>query len=173
MKKRGQFYLIAAMIIIVILVGLIGFINYTSFEKEDSMKDLQKGLENEITYTMDYGAAHNLDSSEFKTIFKNLSSIYINKTNDKTSIFIYGESSGTIVAKGKNSENSNISININGTELTLQNGIGEFEENYILAGNLVYFNISENQYSFELSEGQNFKYFIAKGKGKEKIIIQG
>jgi|GEM_PF-6656018 len=173
MKKRGQFYLIAALIIVMILVGFIGLINYTTFEKENSMKELQTELENEITYTLDYGTLHNLDASQFRTIFQNLSSIYINKSFDKTSVFIYGLPSGTIVAKGKNSEDTISYITVDGLETTLKDGIGEFEETYTLTGSLVYVNISENQYTFEFNEGQNFKYLIAKGKGKEKIIIQG
>lgn len=173
MKKRGQFFLIAAIIIVMILVGLIGFINYTHFEKEDSMKELQEELENEITYTLNYGAINDLSDNEFNILFKNLSSIYINKSSDKTNIFLYGKAPGAITAKGKNSEDLNISINVDGAESILKDGIGEFEKGYTLSGNLIYINISENQYTFAFNEGQNFKYFIAKYEGREKIIISG
>lgn len=173
MKKRGQFYLIAALIIVMILVGFLGLVNYVKVEKENSMKELQEEIENEIIYTLDYGARNNLDADEFRNIFKNLSSVYINKSIEKTSVFVYGMAPGTIGVNGKNSEDTNLSINIDGSEFILKKGIGEFEEDYIINANIIYINLSENQYTFDFKEGQNFQYLIAKGKGKEKIIIQG
>jgi hypothetical protein len=173
MKKKGQFFLIAALVIVVILVGFIGLVNYGKVERDSSIKNLQTELENEITYTLDYGSIHNLDSAEFRTIFKNLSSIYINKSVDKTTIFLYGAASGTMIVKGKNSKDLDILINVNGNWSTLNEGIGEFEEEYTLNENIIYLNISDNQYAFEFNSGQNFKYLISQGKEKENIIIKG
>ena len=173
MKKRGQFFLIAALIIALILASFIGLVNYAKSEKESSMGELQKDLENEITYTLDYGSSNNLSSEQFKTIFKNLSSIYINKSKDKTSIFLYGEAPGKIVANGKNSKDSEIKINIDGTWSVLKNGIGEFEEDYTLSQNKSYLMIANDLYEFDFNKGENFKYFISKDKGKENFIISG
>lgn len=173
MKKRGQFYLIAALVIVMLLVGFVGLTNYTRVQKENSMTELQKELENEIAYTLDYGSVNSLDDSEFRTIFQNLSSIYINKSIGKTSIFLYGTIPGTVVVRGITSKNLNISISIDGVESTLKDGIGTFEETYTLVGESVALNISDTSYTIDFNEGQNFKYLIFQGKERENIIIQG
>jgi hypothetical protein len=173
MKKGGQFYLIAALVIVVLLVGFIGLTNYTKVEKESSLTELQKELETEIAYTLDYGSATDKSDSEFRIIFQNLSSIYINKSIEKTTIFLYGKAPGTIVVRGKTVKYLNISINVDGSWSTLKDGVGTFEETYTLVGESIALNISNTQYAIEFNEGQNFKYLIFQGKGKENLIIQG
>lgn len=173
MKKRGQFYLIAALVIVVLLVGFIGLTNYTKVEEESSLTELQKELETEIVYTLDYGSATDKSDSEFNTLFQNLSSIYINKSIEKTTIFLYGKAPGIIIVRGKTAKDLNISINVDGSWSTLKDGVGTFEETYTLVGESVALNLSNTSYAIDFNGGQNFKYLIFQGKGKENLIIQG
>ena len=53
-NKRGQYYLIAAMIIIVILASFISVINFASKNSNDPMKEIEKELNNEIEEILNY-----------------------------------------------------------------------------------------------------------------------
>lgn len=56
MKKRGQFYLITALIIIILIMGLIVVFNYSKRPKTPNIYELGEELKIESGKVLDYGA---------------------------------------------------------------------------------------------------------------------
>jgi len=172
MKKGGQFYLVASMIILVILAGFISLSNYTSKVKFSEMKNIKQEINTEVENVLDYGTINNLASNEFLALFNNLSSNYIEKFSEKTTIFLYGESPGTIVCKGKNSWNETLSIDYGSGQEIVKNGEGEFEEIYTSSSASVNLTLDLVSYEFEFQEGEGFYYLISNKYGGENDIIR-
>lgn len=55
MRKRGQFYLIAALVIITMIITLVIIFNYSRREESSRVYDLSRELEIESSKVLDYG----------------------------------------------------------------------------------------------------------------------
>jgi len=172
MKKKGQFFLIATLLVIIVISGFIALVNYASKSSKSSIREIEKELNIEIEKLMDYGAYNNLGSSEYNVVFRNMSSNYISKFPSKTIIFLYGEGTGDLNVKGINSYEEIIEINTGSGFVNLSTGIGEFEETYTPTSSLVVIKIDETEYSYEFLEGQSFYYLISNKEGGENNIIR-
>jgi len=107
--KQGQFYLIAAVIIILVILGLVGVKNYVSIKKEPTkFQDFSDMLGLEGRYGIEY-AVYNKDNSQ--TISQdiiNLSSEYLksNYNEDFVLYVIYGDITGENIQATKISKES-------------------------------------------------------------------
>mgnify|MGYP000067774991 CR=1 FL=1 len=171
-NKRGQYYLIAAMIIIVILASFISVINFASKNSNDPMKEIEKELNNEIEEILNYATMQDLSSIEYKNIFKNMSSNYISKFSGKTTIFLYGDKTNLTV-KGKNSYNETLTFSDGNGFTILKTGVGEFEENYLLLADTGILKMEDVEHSFQFPKGQGFYYLISNRDGGENNLIRG
>lgn len=172
-NKRGQFYFVAAIIIILIIAGFIALSNFSKKSSNDEIEILKKELDFEIQKTLEYIAYNNLDYTNSQNILKNFSDSYIYKIGkNKNIIFIFGEAGEELIAKGyKKEDSSNFTIS---TDLSIINvtNEGEFEEILINSGSEVEINYLGNNYSFEFGEWQSFYYLISKEYKGEKTIIK-
>lgn len=147
MKKRGQFYLLAAFIIVIILFGTAAITNRSSKKEYSVVYDLSKEIDLEGALLKEYGVVN--DESISKT-FEEFLEKYSEYVSDPTveMYFIYGDSSSIfLTAKSSlgsiSSGDTNIEIegvtkkeitttNKNGGKITLDfgNGKKEFSKNF-------------------------------------------
>ena len=172
MKKKGQFYLVAAMIIVIVLVSFITISNYAQKRNTSEFGELQTEIEIEIENVLDYVVKNDLSKSSRDVILENLSSIYIDKIGTAANvIFLYGEQDA-ISLKGYN-YGTNISIDVGGGFVNVSENIGEFTKTYSPTVTETSIKVDFDIYLFNLEEGQNFYFLISKEEGDEKEVIIG
>lgn len=120
MEKRGQFYIIAAIAIVVILFSAATLMNSSKREEYFVVYDLTKEVDVESSNLKEYGV---IQGEELQDIFQNFSERYLDYMQDPAIEvhFIYGDSSDAYVFS-KNYESG--SFVVGGSTLTIQSGQG-------------------------------------------------
>ena len=171
MKKKGQFYLVAIIIIITIFMGFVTVINYGVKTQTFNFDDLSEELNIEKRYLFDYISYNQLNEEDIENIFINFSENYVNKIGkDKDILFIFGKQS-SIKLFGNKLNETFIRID-DGTGYEELTETGTIEKDYT-STNEFNIEIEENEYIFKLEEGQNFYYLIHYISNKERYIIYG
>ena len=172
-NKRGQFYFVSALIIVLIIVSFVVLDNYVTKRENPELKNIQEELDIEIQKTLEYSANNSLTDNEIQDLFTNFSENYITKIGkNKNIIFMFGKENGNLILKGnKASGSENLTIASGGSTEVISDE-GEFNETIITSGSYVNVTTGANEYPFDLLEGQNFYYFITKEyKGEKQIIV--
>lgn len=174
MKKRGQFYLVAILIIVSLVIGLVSIQNQSFFNKKSDVGKIGKEIMEEKTYLLSYISRNNLDVENSNLILENFSKEYSDFLgNSKTSFFVWGNvipsstNSFKYILKNKLEEDEYI-LEISGINQTI-NSQGIFSTNQ----ELLSLYVSGSKYDFILYEGQNIYYLIKYNYDEEVYIING
>lgn len=176
MKKRGQFYIIAAIIISIILLGLFAARNYILVgPKEVKFYDLSKELNLESGYVIDHGIYKDED---LDVLVDQWASAYVNYSSKVTEvgewIFVYGDEEEIDAIVFTNEVSGTVSINIgtSSSNIKITGDAKKYKkENIAAEGNLVNLTTPDgDEYEFNLNRGENFFFVISKG---EYVAIPG
>ena len=123
--KRGQFYLIAAVIIILVILGLVGMKNYISVKKEPTkFQDFSDMLGLEGRYAIEYGEYNKNDTTAITQDIIKLSSDYMDKNYNEDFVLyiVYGDITGNNISSKKISKVSqgDVTLGINGEGFNAQ-----------------------------------------------------
>ncbi|MEI6731444.1 MAG: hypothetical protein WCK90_02055 [archaeon] len=156
MYKRGQFFLIAAVIIVFVLLGLGTIYSNTSATKEDgSYYDRSNEASFEGARLLDYGTFNSISDQGVQDIMKNLTDYYSSLSPDTEFLFIYGNSSGlTKITITPPSTNSIVTSNI-----VPSPGSNNITVNFSSGENI----------TLDLSNGKVFYTFSIKNRGDEHL----
>ena len=170
-NKKGQFYLIAVLVIIAIFIGFVTISNYTEHNPVIDSQELKEEIQIEKRNVLDYISSENLDDTETENIFTNFSNQFITKIGeDKNIIFMFGKTN-SIKLVGNIIAGTSVSYNVDGSFVELSE-IGLFEKDLIaVTENLIILKIDGSEYSFELFAGQNIYYLIKYNYDNEVYII--
>jgi hypothetical protein len=152
-NKRGQFYLIAAILIITVIVGFVTIQNYSRKKSSVTLYDLGEELGIEIQNVMDYGTYNdeNLD-----TLFAEFIETYIDYVGvNKNIYFLFG-----------NSESMNVKAYEELTEVSMNDNLKTDAGKIIIA-------IDDVEYQFDLAAENNFYFVISQEIAGEKHVITG
>ena len=150
MKKRGQFYLIAAVIIIAVIFAFVAISNYYKPKNFVQIEDLKKELEIESSEVLDY-VLQNSGSTALDQFTQNFSKYagneinitYITDASESLDCYYYDSSLVKQDISGSCSEaEGNVEISLNG---------------YV--------------YEFEMTEGINFYFIISQTIGGENHVV--
>ncbi|MBI2629211.1 hypothetical protein HYW74_03955 [Candidatus Pacearchaeota archaeon] len=164
-KKRGQFYLIAAVIIIVVLFGLVAITNKVITKpREVNTYQLSKELNLEGESVINYGI---LKEEDLKILLKDFTEEYGPYIGEDTNVyFIYGNEDGlkaTIYQKVDAG-----SVSLGGSTITISARNIVFQDYPpIEPGAPISIKINEKEYKFDLNEGQNFFFVLKEPKTLE------
>lgn len=167
--KKGQFYMIAALVLISLFIA-ISTVNNTFFTKDNGSID---GLINELKIekgqTLDYISFHGLTGNEANDIFSNFSKSYLKKIGeDKNSVFIFGNSTSVTILLNKT-----ISTNINYSTGDVDSEILVSETYTEIVDSKIKITIDDSEHEFEFYEGQNIYYLIDYSYNEERYILYG
>ena len=172
-NKRGQFYLIAALIIIVILGSFATLYFRNGEESTSKIYDLREELNIESENVLDYGTYNNKNAID---LIENFSEDYADyKGEGKSIVFIYGNNDDIYqltydeATRGGVSLSSGSSLQISGSEENKE------RLNIQREGNKRSVNVkfSENiTREIELSEGENFYFIISEETEDETYIAE-
>ena len=171
MKKRGQFYIIAAVLIVVMVVGLTTVVNKgVASPKANSFYDLSKNFETESVKVIDYGI---YQGNSGGAIGQKLGDFYTNysyyalATDPTMSIsFVYGNATDAIygVVNTEDLTTRLGEINVGTTNRHITPEVSRH------SGNKVSVNISGMVYDFTLANEEGFYFIIAAKKGEETLV---
>jgi len=179
MDKRGQFYLIAAVIIIMILFGLVTVKNNATVQpKPVRFYDLSQDYGAEAAKVIDYGVYNKyspaVDISErIKNISETFATSAFARDPNVKLVYVYGNNDTVYVGN----------LTIIGGEIKLCYENSCSAEDVARAGgihptaysnlNTVKVNITGNEYNFDLTQEENF-YFVVQTTTPtgEKIVVQ-
>jgi len=171
--KGGQFFLVAAIVIILILIGLASIYTFVNTSKEDvTFQGLSDELNYESAQVIDNGIFNNLNQEQINQNIRNLTSFYALSNPESDLIFLYGNKKEVTILIYNNSELGNIGISSGGTSAlepvsTRRTFITEtFEPD----SDEVSISLKDGTYYFQIREGQNFYIIIKKQRGDEHIV---
>lgn len=177
LNKKGQFYLVAAILIVMIISGIASIKTYAIIKSEPrKIKDISSELKEETSRIIDYGIYNAQDLILLLNSFDaNFSEYFLKKTEETNIIFIYGNKSklysvqysdqytGTVFATiGQVSPTWNVAEPI--INRTLIN-VNEYSDNILTI------RILERDFDFEVRDGEMF-YFLITQKQEDEIFIE-
>lgn len=180
MKKRGQFYLIAAVVIVAIILGLSSVTNYIITKRKPvKFYDLSSELNEESVRVVDYGV---YNEEDIPKIIENFTDEYFieyaeEKEKGTELVFVYGNKDNVTVATYTSEQTGEISINYGATTF-VHTGLDKYVANRtsfvpeLVEGEYrVRVYILGVEYDFKLQEGENFLFVMAKKTEEETYII--
>jgi hypothetical protein len=179
MKKRGQFYIIAAALIIVVLLGLVTVANKAVVQpKPTEFFDLSKDYEAETSKVIDYGTYNKYSPAvNITEKVENISKVFAETAFAKDPniylVFIYGNKT-TYTAKNISVSSADISLNFAGISST-EKVSSQKETNFKAVNGVIDVPIAGNNYQFKLTDEENF-YFIIQTTtpgGEKNVATRG
>lgn len=172
--KSGQFYLIAAIIIVIVIIGLSTVTNYV-LTKDQPLKfyDLSSEVGEEGSRVVDYGIYNAADiQGKIQTFLSDFLQYSQEKEKDTDFVFIYGNevvaTATTYTAEGT----GGVGITYGDQTFTLY-GEERYVPETVTIQNLreeVGVNLLGRRYGFTLREGENFLFIISKKRGEETYV---
>jgi len=169
-NKKGQFYLIAGIVIAVLIIGVAAISTYIIKESDVRIQDLREDIQIESFYVMDYGLVNELGQSSFDELLIDFTETYRDYfKGEKSHYFIFGDQNSMTVS-GYQTEERSVYLN----DELVTDLVGEFTKNISPEGEQeVILKIDDNSYSFPISQGKNFYFVISQSIGDEEHIITG
>jgi hypothetical protein len=180
MNKGGQFFLIAAITIIIVIVSVITISNYTEKKNEVKLYDLKQEMGIESQQVLDYGTYNNLDSNEMRTLMENFIRNYVGYIEEQKNIyFIFGNKQEINALGYQEIDEESVCIKLNPPEGNSQNTECiplEMQQTQTFSSgegsiNVVVIRIENNEYQFRLKPGENFYFVIWQKSGGQKTVV--
>lgn len=172
--KRGQFYLIAAVIISVIVIGVVGVSNYARGQETiRNIEDIGDELKIESENTLDYAVNNRYSDAQIMTLLENFSKDYINSVQEGIDFcFLFGTTSNVkIVAHFQTTTTIYLNTGAGENPISLTGGETETAD-FVPASSNATITIDGTDYGFELKEGKNFYFIVSQNIGGEKHVAK-
>ena len=179
MKKRGQFYLLSAIVIIGIIIGFSAVSTYAKKGGEIRIFDLGEELEIESANVLDYGTYPTNDADitsaggldNFLKDFVSNYSEYIGE--DKEISFVFGNPDDDSVTKVNYEEQEHTISDISRTTVTFIDRSEEESDIETVDGKRrTKVKFKDQEYDIELKPGENFFFVISQDIGEERHITK-
>src|SRR3989344_4359979 len=166
LSKRGQFYLVTAVVLAAVIIGISAISNYSKKEKSPGLEELKEEIRIESEKTLDYGVNNGFNSTQIYWLMQNFTNYYVNYEgrNGKDIYFIFGNANN-ITVSGYQEEDKTISVSSGSSQATITQTKGSFTGGIDPAGTNVAISIDGDAYSFNLSAAENFYFIIAQNTG--------
>ena len=176
MNKRGQFYIIAAVILVIVVISLISIENYMKAkDRPERFYDLGNEIKEESSRVVDYGIYQEVDVQPIITGFIEDSLINYIDEKDKTTnvIFVYGNRDSMTAETHTIEDIGSISVSLGEFVpvismderfvSTVSRPIGQGEDSITV-------NFNEINYEIKINSGENFFFIIIKDTEEETHI---
>ena len=177
MNKKAQFYLIAAILIVGIVVILAGITNYITTRKAPvKFYDLGNEFKEEGTRVVDYGIYNSQDTLNLMESLAEQFKDYSEEKDIRTElVFVFGNTEEIRTVTYTTHQTGQVSLTIPGDTFTVPGQDTKqkrVDSNPITSSDFdeVKVEILEQEYTFELHEGENFFFVISKKTSDEEYI---
>ncbi|MCF7910668.1 hypothetical protein K9L16_03280 [Candidatus Pacearchaeota archaeon] len=184
--KRGQFYLIAALIIIAVLIGFATTFNFAESIDRQELYDLGEELKIESELVLDYGVYQKLNDEGMDNLLLDFTEIYTQYKGDARDLFFaFGDQDRLTIAGYTDPETNEEELEeIRKTVILKIPGEGEVgtleiinSDNYTATSydlnknKEIILNVDGINYYFTLGRGEYFYFIIAQKIGGEYYIF--
>jgi hypothetical protein len=180
-NKRGQFYIIAAIMIVLAISGLTSVATYAIAQsKPATIYDLKSDLNEESLRIVEHGLFNDKDVDNLMDDFtQNFSYYFYQKTEDSEVIFIYGNTTELQEVRWEPEETGNITFG-GETMPDNQTGRGAFRRTItrfikktrrpLISGNRVKVDLGNQSHEFELKDHQMFYFILTQERDGERYV---
>ena len=176
MNKKGQFFLIAALVIagIIITLGAINISTKKIPNEEKPFYDLSKEIDYESNQLIDYGVYESQTFSERNKSLVSFVSNYSAANPNTEMLLIYGNASLVTILFYTSASSGAPGISTGGSPAEVpQRVIVPTVPIYEKSGNNITVMLSENSVlTFELQAGENFFIVLKKESGEETFVAK-
>lgn len=165
MNKRGQFFLIAAIVIISASIGFFVVSNSVSSQQNYDASYLKDELTIESQKVINYGIVNHYDNAQMENSLYSLANLYINSTPQDDWYFIFNGTNGMNVTIYQNFP-ATVRIDGFSPTNTLQKVYSEY---FNPSGSTVSVMINNYNYNFQLSN-ENFFFIISSQSGGQNYM---
>ncbi len=163
-NRRGQFFIIMAMVIIILIAGFVSVTN--SVDKKSNVRFYRFGdeLKFEGDKVLNYGIKKNFDSSGMKSLFTNFTENYSVYSPADNFYYLFGDSNTITFAGLIKKDSGTINVDFDGvgsgTDISLSQGVYKTQDitSPTSSGNLT---IDGTIYPFSIRTGQNFYFMVS------------
>ncbi len=169
MKKRGQLYLLAAIVLVTVIVGFIAISNYSKISSVQ-IHDLGKELEIEGGKVLDYGIYNGLDTA---TLLEEFIEDYSQYREMDELYFVSGNTGELIVTGYQKLSGKSIVVNVGEDDSPMNfDSQTALSETFVPSGNKAILTVNDEDYEFNLGAGENFYFIMIKTiEGEEHIYV--
>lgn len=185
-NKKGQFFIISAMIIIAVIISIATVSNYTSQKEERDFEHLKDEIKTESQYAIDSAVYTNLDEEQMTDLLENLAKNYVDYIGDEKNIyFLFGNQDQINFLGYQELEEEEVCIEIEYSPeifpveekcdlIMNQQDSTSFDapdDAVITKTTIIIKNEPAEEHNFELQEGQNFYFVVWKVIDEERHVI--
>jgi hypothetical protein len=170
--KRGQFYLISAVVLAMLVVGIFTISNYSKKESDVELDIMKEEIQTESAYVMDYWLYKGLSDTALYSLLLDFTGSYIDyQRKDKDLYFVFGDQNN-ITVTGYQETEKQVSVS-SGSSAVITGESGEFIGGIDPATDTLTLSIDDMPYEFELNSGKNFYFVLSQKVNKGEHIITG
>jgi len=174
-NKRGQFYIIAAVVIILVIAGIVGVKNYVSVQsKPRTVQSMASELKEESFKIVDYGIYNDQNLTEIMNNFvDNYSQYFMQRTNSANIIFVYGNRTNLNAAKYDEANSGKVTANIGSSSAGVWTNADFVNRTSIIVNpsdNAINVTIFNKPYNFTLKDNEMFYFVIVQEKEGEVYV---
>jgi hypothetical protein len=175
MNKRGQFFLIAAMVIIGILFGLSAIYTTIDTPPEDSfVYDLSKEINFEAGSVIDQGVFFSINEEERNSHVENLTDYYSAANLGTDLVIVYGNKTEMVALFYTSRDTGSVSVDFGGNPLESSfEGQRKYRATFVpeSSSNTITITLPNNlTFTFEIKPGQTFFVVLKKVKQGEQFV---
>jgi len=175
MNKRGQFYLVAAVIIIMVLIGVASVKTYAIIRSEPrQIQDIGSELNEEGSRIVDYGIYNPGELDNVLNTFNvEYAPYFLKKTEASNIVFIYGDKTDLKGVRYSEASTGGVSATIGGASTTWASVNINVERTTITdeGDNQISVTILEKNFDFDLKDNEMF-YFVVAQERDDEIYIE-
>ena len=176
MNKRGQFFLIAALVVVAIIASLAVVYNKAEAPKEDlSVYDLSSDVDFEAAQVIDSGVFKADTEEQIGKNIQNITDSYANSNPDVDIVIIYGTSTSATIIYYNNTKLGSVGIST-GTFESVDNTFYDKRKLIANTTNLdsgkirIILGEEKIEHYATLKQGQNFYIIVQKPRGSEQFV---
>jgi hypothetical protein len=174
-NKKGQIYLVAAIIIVMILAGIASVKTYAVATAEPrKIKDISYELKEETSRIIDYGIYQSANLDVLLDSFnQDFHEYFLTKTEETNIIFIYGNQTKLYSVQYNNEYTGAVFATIGGASPTWTDSekiINKTDITTKIVDNQIKVNLLEKDFVFDIGEGEVFYFLISQQADNETVI---
>lgn len=170
MNKRGQFFLVAALVIIALLLGLAVVYNSIKAPAEDlEVVDLSNEINYESAQVIQQGLNNGASEQEIEKRINDLTEIYSEANPDSDLIIIYSSLNKITKIEYTSVPSGSTAVGTSGQQQSISNRDISIIQKPTSGEDYKIF-VSGIEYTFDLNDGKDFYLIIKKDKEDEKIV---
>lgn len=170
MNKRGQFYIIAAILIVMVLFGMASISTYAVIKPEPrTIYDLSKDLDRESYKVIEYGIYNKENLIDLAESFsgEDVAKYFLKKTDNANIVFVYGDKNDLNLLSYDDAITG--SVKVGNSEWPVHNQYSKKRE-ADRGGGFVKVKILDKDYFFEIRDNEMFYFIIVKKRGEEVFV---